>query len=121
MLTLNHDQIARLAYESWRQARILMHDTPPAPWADAKPHQRAMVMDVVRSLVRDPALNARKVHEAMVAERAAAGWSYGEYLDTVSRRSPLVTPWESLSPKYRAQQKLIYATVRHLLNPSGEE
>ena len=122
MIRLDHDQIARLAHEAFRQACLLMYDSPPAPWADAAQGYRSAALDIVTQLVDNPSpsYTARVSHEDWRAAQVAAGWSFGTYRDATNKRSPLILTWEELSPKYRTKRSLMFATVRHLLHPEAE-
>lgn len=117
MIRLNHDQIARLAHESFREQCILYIDAPPARWADARPAQRQSMLGLVARVAKDRSLTPQRLHEEWLAERLTAGWSVGPMHDTINLRSPMVVPWAELSPKYRSKQGLVFAIIHHLLYP----
>jgi hypothetical protein len=48
---------------------------------------------------------ARLEHERWMAERTAAGWSYGEVRDDAKKENPLLRPWDELPEAARDQNR----------------
>lgn len=120
MIRLDHNQIAKLAHEALRTVCLMFQDAPPAPWADAHDQQKRSMTNLVARLAEHPNITAHQVHDQHVAQQRAEGWSYGVMRCTVTKKSPLLLPWEELSHKYRAKQGFVFAMVRHLLYPERE-
>jgi hypothetical protein len=48
---------------------------------------------------------ARREHERWMAERKAAGWTYGEVRDDTLKHNPLLREWDELTDDARAQNR----------------
>jgi hypothetical protein len=117
MIKFDHDQIAKVVIGAIRELCILMHDGPPPVWADLSDDARQSITELIVHLANNPFHHAIDVHQAFLDKKRAEGWSEGAYLDTLSKRHPLVKDWDLLSPKYRTKENLKVSMIKHLLQP----
>ncbi len=120
MIHLNHDQIARVAHESYRSTCPLIYDTPPPAWSDTHDTHRAYMTGLVASVAESPEHTARDAHQGWLKKQTDAGWTPAERYSKTEKTSPHVQPWENLTPKYRLKAALMHTIIRYLLHPEAE-
>jgi hypothetical protein len=117
VIRFDHDQIGKVVIGALRELCILMHDVPPPVWADLPDEPRQVLTELIAHLALNPLHHAIDVHQAFLDKKRSEGWSEGTYLDTLSKRHPLVKDWHLLSPKYRMKENLKCTLIKHLLQP----
>lgn len=101
------DQIAAAFHTAIRALQIAAGDKPAPPWAQAEDWQRTSTQEAVRSALAGEVVSAKAEHERWMAERLAAGWTYGPTRDDATKKNPNLVPFEELSVAERAKDALL--------------
>lgn len=105
---LTEDQICAAFHTSIRALQIAAgEDKPAPPWSQAEDWQRDSTKKAVRSALAGEVVSARAEHERWMAERLAAGWTYGRDRDDAAKKNPNLVPFDELSVAERAKDALL--------------
>ena len=109
------EQIARTAHEVNRAYCLATGDSTPPPWNDALEDQRRSALNGVRFALANPDATPETQHEAWLAEKIAAGWTYGPAKDPVARTHPCLGPYSTLPAAQQVKDYLFLAVVRSMV------
>lgn len=113
-LHLPHTDIARVAHEVNRAyCRSIGDDSQPA-WEDAPDWQKDSAISGVRYHLAHPDSTPADSHNSWLAEKEAAGWTYGPVKDPELKQHPCFVPYDELPPAQRTKDYLFLAVVRAL-------
>jgi RyR domain len=111
---MNNEQIAKVAHEINAAFCRAFEDFSQPAWEDAPQWQKDSAVDGVEFHIRNPLADPYDSHENWLAEKRAAGWSYGEVKDTAKKEHPSMIPFKDLSPKEKAKDYLFRQVVHSL-------
>lgn len=115
---MNIEQIARVAHETNRAYCQSIGDTSQPSWHDAPEWQRLSAIKGVEFHLaahakgETPAPSAS--HDSWLAEKRAAGWTYGPVKDADAKTHPCFVPYAELPPEQKAKDALFLAVVSAL-------
>ena len=104
--------IARVCHEVNRAFCESFGDTSQVAWADAPQWKRDSAYNGVRFVIDNPDAGDSAQHDAWMAEKAAAGWTYAEVKDDEAKTHPCMVPFDQLPPEQQAKDRLFRAVVR---------
>jgi hypothetical protein len=84
-------------------------------WEDAPEWQRASAINGVKFTLENPDAPPSASHDSWLAEKRAAGWTYGPIKDPDAKQHPCFVPYNELPPEQKAKDYLFQAVVRSLL------
>lgn len=68
-------------------------------------HSAEIMSDIAENGLRELALEAAKLnHNDRLSQQSTLGWSYGIKHDSRNKKSPMMMPWEQLSPRYQLME-----------------
>lgn len=104
------EAIARATHEANRAYCIAVGDTSQPPWDEAPDWQRSSARNgVVGALVAGN--TPEQSHEGWMAEKTAAGWTYGPVKDPEAKQHPCMVPYDQLPPAQRVKDALFVAVA----------
>jgi hypothetical protein len=101
---------ARAAHEANRAYCLFMGDSSQTAWDEAPEWQKSSARNGVRGALAGA--TPEQSHESWLAEKAAAGWTYGPTKDPDARRHPCMVAYADLPPEQRAKDDLFVCVVR---------
>lgn len=104
--------IARVAYEANRAYIIATGTTsvtPPTSWEEETDHVSQMT--AVQYRFDHPDALPPEQHNAWLATKIDAGWTYGPVKDPVKKEHPCLLPYHMLPPEQRLKDALFCAVV----------
>lgn len=110
-------EIARVAHEVNRAYCQALGDDSQAPWDEAPQWQRDSCVHGVE-LHSEKDVGPEASYESWMAEKAAAGWTYGEVKDPENKKHPCMMPFDQLPQEQRAKDHIFRAVV-HALRPTA--
>ena len=102
---------AKAAHEVNRAYCLGLGDDSQKPWENAPQWQRDSALDGARFTLDDPDAGDSASHDRWLAEKAAAGWVYGETKDAALKTHPCIVPFDELPLEQQAKDALFRATV----------
>lgn len=117
-MSFTDEQIARIAHEANRALQqVLGDDQISPPWDQASQHDK----DVSAAGAKAGRYGAtpEALHEKWVAEKLAAGWTFGVVKDATAKTHPLLVPFDQLPPGDRAKDYL-FAGVCTAMNQAAD-
>lgn len=107
------ESTARIAHEINRAYCEALGDTSQLPWEDAPEWQRVSARaGVILHQSGDHGPEAS--HEAWMAQKVAAGWTYGQEKDPEAKTHPCLVPFDQLPREQQAKDYLFRAVVHAL-------
>ena len=107
----NIEQIARVAHEVNRAYCEALGDTSQAPWEDAPQWQKDSAINGVKFHLDNPQAGPEASHETWLAEKLAAGWTWGEVKNAEKKEHPCVMSYAALPVEQRAKDYLFRGVV----------
>lgn len=93
------EDIARICHELNRLYCLGLGDSSQVSWDEAPDWQRASAIKGVEFHMAHPEADASNSHESWFADKAAAGWTYGEVKDPEAKTHPCMVPFDELPPE----------------------
>lgn len=113
---MNLEGIARLCHEVNRAYCNAIGETPAhKPWEDAPQWQRDSAVNGVRAHLRNPEMTPEQSHDSWMAEKGAAGWTYGPVKNEQVKTHPCMLPYCDLPEEQRVKDHLFRAVVHACL------
>lgn len=103
--------IARMCHEVNRAYCQSMGDNSQPAWEDAPQWQKDSAINGVRMHLAKPDATPRDSHASWLAEKSAAGWTWGPVKDPEKKQHPCFTDYDSLPPEQRAKDWLFRGVV----------
>src|SRR4051794_12227466 len=107
---MNVEQIAHVAHETNRAYCETLGDTSQKPWLDAEAWQRQSAIDGVlfhlEAHAKGEPPSADHAHKAWLADKQAAGWTYGPVKDAEKKEHPCMLPYDQLPVDQRLKDYL---------------
>ena len=107
-LTPRH--IAIIAHEANRLYCQLIGDDSQPSWDNAPEWQQSSILKGVMALKLNPNLTPEDQHNAWMADKRQAGWTYGDEKDADLKTHPCMVPYGEL-PQEQQLKDLIFQTV----------
>lgn len=110
--------IAQVAHEANRAYCLTLGDTSQLPWYDAPDWQRESAIKGVafhlaeHAAGRTPSPSAS--HDSWLAEKRAAGWTYGPVKNPDAKQHPCFVPYDELPLEQQKKDALFGAIVNAL-------
>lgn len=101
---------ARAAHEVNRAYCAALGDASQVPWEDAPEWQRESARNGVAGALAGN--TPEQSHESWRAEKALAGWTYGQVKDAAAKTHPCMVPYAELPPEQQAKDSIFLAVVR---------
>lgn len=113
MATSKHlEAIAAAAQMAQRALCLAQGDDSQPTWKDAPDWQRETILKgVVGALAGN---TPEESHASWMAEKVAAGWTYGPVKDPANKRHPCMVPYDALPPSQRIKDQVFIETVRSI-------
>lgn len=112
--------IARVAHEINRAYCASLGDNSQPAWEDAPDWQRESAIAGVEMHLANPDATPEQSHESWLAQKLAAGWTYGEVKDAEKKQHPCCVPYDELPTEQKAKDHLFRAVV-HMLKSIPDE
>lgn len=106
------DEIAALGHEVNRAYCSAIGEEPYPAWDEAPQWMREGMLNGVRAVITGAAESPQASHEAWMADKLAAGWSYGEVKDPAAKTHPCLVPYDKLPQEQRVKDYLFRAVVQ---------
>lgn len=106
--------IAKICHEANRAYCETLGDVSQVSWESAPDWQRNSAIHGVQDILRGLTTRPEQSHEAWLAEKAAAGWTYGPVKNAETKEHPCFVPFEELSADQQAKDHLFFAIVTAL-------
>jgi hypothetical protein len=119
-MMLTDYQIARVAHEVNRAYCQAIGDFSQPAWEDAPKWQRDSAMTGVKMHTENPNAGPEASHESWLAEKQAAGWTYGEVKDPELKEHPCMVPFAHLPNEQQAKDYIFRAVVHALAHDTTE-
>jgi hypothetical protein len=104
-------EVAKQCHEVNRDyCKSIGDDSQPA-WADAPDWQRESAVNGVLFHLNNPDAGPSASHDSWLAEKAAAGWKYGEVKNPEAKEHPCFVPYDDLSDEQKEKDSLFIETV----------
>jgi hypothetical protein len=107
-----HNACARAAHEVNRAYCIALGDMSQPGWDDAPDWQKSSARNGVAGALAGN--TPEQSHEAWLADKRAAGWTYGPVKDPEKKEHPCFVPYADLPTSQRAKDALFVSTVREM-------
>jgi len=108
-------QIARVAHEINRAYCQALGDNSQQPWETAPDWTRLSAINGVAFHRANPDASPSHSHEQWLAEKVAAGWSWGPVKDPEKKEHPCCVAYGDLPVDQKAKDYLFRATVHALI------
>ena len=112
---MNALHVAKVCHEANRAYSQVMGDLSHDPWEDSPQWQRESAVAGVQSLIDDPSLTPKELHELWLQRKTDEGWKYGIVKDAELKTHPCCVPYDQLPEKQRVKDELFQAIVRVLV------
>jgi len=107
-------KIAQMCHEVNRVWCELNGDDSQKSWVEAEDWQRESALAGVQYRLENPNAPDSCQHDQWVADKVAAGWTYGEVKDAAAKTHPCLVSFDLLPPEQQAKDKLFAAVVKAL-------
>jgi hypothetical protein len=114
-------QVAEICHETNRAYCNALGDDSQAAWANAPEWQRVSAINGVIFHRNNPEATPSASHESWLAEKRAAGWTYGPVKDAEKKQHPCFIPFTGLPLEQQAKDRLfkgIVDSLRELIEPA---
>lgn len=108
------EQIARVCHEVNRAYCEAIGDNSQVSWEAAPEWQRQSAINGVAFVLSNPSAPPSANHDSWLAEKRAAGWSYGPVKSAKLKEHPCFVPYDELPTEQKAKDYLFRAVVRAL-------
>lgn len=105
--------IAKIAYEVNRAYSRAMGTYEP-PWESLGELVKGAILDGVQWTLNNPEAGPDAQHEAWLANKRRAGWTWGQSKSLHNKTSPDLLEYDKLSLATRAKDHIFQAVVRNL-------
>jgi hypothetical protein len=109
------ERAARAAQEANRAYCKAIGDDSQTPWSEAPDWQRQSIRMGVEFIYENPDASPSSSHDSWLAEKNAAGWTYGPVKDAEKKEHPCFVPYEELPESQKAKDAIFGAVVRGVL------
>lgn len=108
------EAIAQVVHEAVR-AWSSTHEQSTLPtWSEAPDWMKASSRDSVQFVLDHPDAGPGAQHKQWMAQRLAAGWTYGSVRDEGAKQHPMLIPFEDLPLFEKQKDALVCAIVKAL-------
>lgn len=118
---LKIEEVARICHETNRAYCVALADGSQEQWEFAPEWQRQSAINGVIFHRNNPEASPNASHESWLAEKRAAGWTYGPMKNPELKEHPCFVRFERLPAEQQAKDKLFKAIVdqlRDLIEPT---
>jgi hypothetical protein len=105
------EDIASICHTANRAYCWTIGDYSQQPWDHAPMWQRDSAINGVKYRLDNPGAPASAMHDAWLAEKLAAGWTYGQIKDAVNKIHPCMVPYDNLPEEQKRKDALFSAIV----------
>jgi hypothetical protein len=107
-------QIAQVCHEANTAYCRVIGDHSQKHWDDAEEWQRESAIKGVEFALANPEAPALAQHDAWLADKEAAGWTFGTVKDATNKKHPCMVSYENLPLEQRLKDSLFKAVVKGL-------
>ena len=111
---LTYEEIAAVCHEANRRYCATQLDYSQPEWHDAPAWQRESAVAGVSQVVEGTVNSPRESHEAWLAQKRDAGWTWGPEKDAGLKTHPCCMPYDDLPVSQRRKDALFFAIVQAL-------
>lgn len=116
----NNLLIAQMCHEVNRLWCMQNGDLTQTPWNEATQWQKDSAVSGVEFRLENPDAPDSSQHEAWLADKIEAGWTYGDVKDPVAKTHPCLLPYHELPEFEQKKDALFSAVVRALSSRDGQ-
>jgi hypothetical protein len=113
-----HESIARVCHEANRALCIAFGDQSQLTWEQAPQWQRESAIKGVQFHIDNPNAGPEASHTAWMADKLAAGWTWGSTKDPEAKKHPCLVQFHELPPEQQAKDHIFRAIVHAHAKPS---
>lgn len=106
------EQIAMVCHETNRAYCASIGDLSQRPWPEAEEWQRESARKGVVFAIANPLAPESAQHDAWLADKIAAGWTYGPEKNPGKKTHPCCVPYNELPAEQRTKDFLFRAVVQ---------
>ena len=106
------EAIAKICHEANRAYCQTIGDDSQPTWEDAPQWQRDSAINGVQFHIDNPGCGGAISHMNWLAEKVAAGWTYGPVKDPDKKEHPCCVPYEKLPLAQRRKDDIFIGVVR---------
>lgn len=106
------EQIARIAHEVNRGYCAAIGDNVADGWDQIPEAERTGKITGVQKLLETPEMTPEQMHEAWLASKTEAGWTFADTLNAKKKQHPCMRPFAELAPEQRIKDSIFCATVK---------
>ncbi len=111
---MDAQHIARICHEADRAHAASHGDLMTKAWPGLEAYQRENLVRGVKVATATPRAIASDLHTSWLRDKREAGWQFGPKLDLGQQCDPMMIPWEQLSYRAQARERLFLAIIRSL-------
>ena len=115
---MTNEQIARICHEANKGLCEAHGDMSQKTWDAAEPWQRESAIAGVAFAKANPDAPDSAQHDAWMADKLAAGWTYGDAKDAEKKTHPCIVPFDALPRDQQAKDYIFRAVVHCLKEPT---
>ncbi len=108
------EQIALVAHNVNAAYCLATGDTSQTNWSAAPQWQKDSAINGVKFTIANPTATPEQSHENWLAEKEAAGWSYGPVKDVEHKKHPCFMPYARLPAAQQMKDALFQAVVKSM-------
>lgn len=106
------EEIARACHEANRGYCAALGDHSQPSWFEAPMWMRQSAINGVKFALANPQVTPEQSHESWLAEKRAAGWTWGPVKDASLKQHPCFVPYAELPVEQRAKDHIFLGVVR---------
>jgi len=112
------EAVARVCHEANRALCAAFGDLSQPSWEQAPEWQRTSAIKGVQFHLDNPNAGPEASHSAWMADKLAAGWTWGSTKDPDAKKHPCLVPFHELPPEQQAKDHIFRAIVHAHAKPS---
>lgn len=118
-MTDHIESIARVCHEANRALCLAFGDASQPTWDEAPEWQKDSAKKGVQFHLDNPNAGPEASHTAWMADKEAAGWTWGEKKEPEAKKHPCMVPFANLPKEQQAKDHIFRAIVHAHAKPAA--